>query len=150
MFLNGYGIPAKFAGVSADQLLGHNCIVSPSFAVQGRDEEYDHVWDWTDLTPAIWEEGPYEVVGLTDFEPCCVALRHGGKPVGFYMGGQSWIDPSHRGMGLGPVLVLSAIALSGELPDIRDIGFTEAGYRTHLAAVELMHGLVWPVAQSNP
>ena len=81
-------------------------------------------------------DGAYEIVGLVDFEPCSVALRHMGNAVGFHMGGQAWIDPSHRGRGHGAALVLSAIAFAEEVPDLKDIGFTEAGYRTHLAVLQ--------------
>lgn len=135
MFVNGFAVPSHLASTEVEDLLGHEYMVSEVFSVDGRDEDYEHVFDWTDFTPAIWKDGAYEIVGLQDFEPCSVALRHMRETVGFYMGGQSWIQPVHRGRGHGSALVLSAIAFGGELPDIRDIGFTEAGYRTHLSAL---------------
>lgn len=135
MFQNGYAIPPHLAECDEDDFLGQHRLVSEVFSIDGDSEEYEHLHDWDDFTPAIWSDGSCEIVGLVDFEPCTVALRHQGETVGFYMGGQCWIGLGFRGKGYGPALVLSAIALAGEFPDVQDIGFTEAGYRTHLSAL---------------
>jgi len=138
MFANGYSLPQSLTVETVEDLLGEGYMVSPVFSIHGHDGDYDHVWEWEDLTPSIWEEGDYAIAGLVDFEPGCVVLLCEGKPVGFYLEGQAWIDPEHRGKGFGPKMVVSAIAFGGRLPDIKDIGFTEEGYRTHAAAVSLM------------
>lgn len=149
MFANGYALPEGIERVSVEDLLGCGYLVSPMFSIHGHGGDYDHVWEWTDVTAPVWEEGDYTIVGLVDFEPGCVVLRHGGNPVGFYLEGQAWIDPGHRGKGFGPKMVLAAIAAGQRLPDIRDIGFTEAGFRTHVAAVHLIQEM-HPSSVVNP
>ncbi|RWL23439.1 MAG: hypothetical protein EOR63_32130 [Mesorhizobium sp.] len=149
MFVNGYGLPQGLSCFVIEDLLGDGFLVGPVFSIHGRGGDYDHVWGWDDLTPPIWSEGEYSIAGLVDFEPGCVVLFRKDEPVGFYLEGQAWIDPDHRGKGFGPKMVLSAIAHEGRLPEIKDIGFTEGGYRTHAAALRLMQEMQ-PSPTVNP
>lgn len=147
MLENGYSIPPGLAGVSEEDLFGTMWLVGPQFEVDGRADEYSHVWEWEELTDAVWSADGYSVHGLVGFEPPCMVLARGGQRIGFYMGGQSWIDPEHRGRGLGAAMAVAATAFSGRLPDVRDIGFSEAGYRLHLRALEMIRELA---AEATP
>jgi len=134
MLLEGYQIPPGLAGTTEEDLVGTMYLVSPIFEIDGWDGEYSIVWDWED-TVRVWTEGGYSIHGLVDFEPCCVVLRHEGESVGFYMDGQCWVDPDHRGRGLARAMVVALVAWSRRLPDVKDIGFSEAGYRLHISAL---------------
>lgn len=139
---NGFTISDKLARTTAARLFGPGYMISEVFSFDGRDEdEYGHVFEWEDLTDPIWVEGSYAIRGCIDFDPDCVLLTHEGESVGFYMGGQAWIDPGHRGNGLGARMIVSTIAMSGRLPDVRDIGFSEAGFAAHEAALKLLKEL---------
>ena len=70
-----------------------------------------------------------------------MAARIGGKVVGFYLDGQAWVEPAHRGNGLGTAMVLSFMALHGKPPSTRGIGFSEEGYAIHLKALEALASL---------
>lgn len=142
IFENGYDIPARLVASTHEDLFGEHFQIGEFFAVDGRDEsgDYDHVFEWDDFTPVIWKHAVtgHEIVGCVEFEPTCVVLRREGQTVGFYMGGQSWVDPEHRGLGCGAAMVLSAVALAGELPDVQNIGFSNAGYGLHQSALRLL------------
>ncbi len=116
-------------------------MVSPAFRVEGRGGDYGHVFDWEPEEDPVWAspDGDYSVAGLPDFDPPTVVLRHGGETVGFYSGGELWIDEPHRGQGLAPEMVLACADWVGGLPfDPEDgIGFTAAGMAAHRRAHEL-------------
>lgn len=136
---NGFTIPDNLARTSLTGLVGENYMVSPAFDIDGRDhDEFGHVFDWDSLTDPIWIEGPYVIRGCIDFEPCCVLLAYDDDPVGFYMGGQAWVDPEHRGNGFGAKMIVSSISMSKELPDVKNIGFSEAGFAAHESALALL------------
>lgn len=136
---DGFSIPTDLARIDADHLFGDRYMVSEMFSFDGRDEdEYGHVFEWEDLTDPIWVEGAYAIRGCIDFEPDCVVLAHGEEIVGFYMGGQAWVDPDHRGSGFGAKMIISCIAMSGRLPDVRNIGFSAAGFAAHKDALEIL------------
>ena len=138
----GFSIPEKLSRTNAARLFGNQYMVSDAFSFDGRNEdEYGHVLDWEDLTDPIWTEGSYAIRGCVDFEPDCVVLTHEGETVGFYMGGQAWVDPEHRGNGFGAKMIVSCIAMSGRLPDVRDIGFSAAGLSSHEVALKLLRQL---------
>jgi len=138
----GFSIPETLSRTNSARLFGNQYMVSEAFSFDGSNEdEYGHVLDWEDLTDPIWTEGAYVIRGCVDFEPDCVVLIHEGETVGFYMGGQAWVDPEHRGNGFGAKMIVSCIAMSGRLPDVRDIGFSSSGFATHEAALKLMRQL---------
>lgn len=142
-FQNGYDIPEHLISIRSETLFGRNFRISEMFSLNGRDEEhgeYDHVFEWDDLTPVIWTDPDhiYEIRGCVEFDPACVVLRRDGLTVGFYMGGQAWIDPDHRGKGLGAAMIVSTIAMTRELPPVQDIGFSGAGYQAHMAALKCL------------
>lgn len=138
-FENGYSVPEKLMGTTERKLFGGGYMVSDVFDLDGRNEdEYGHVFEWDDLTDPIWIDGTYSIRGCVGFEPDCVLLLDDGNPVGFYMGGQAWVDPEHRGQGLGARMIVACIAMSGSLPPVRDIGFSQAGFAAHRNALEII------------
>jgi GNAT superfamily N-acetyltransferase len=138
-FENGYSVPEKLMSTTERKLFGDIYMVSDMFDLDGRNEdEYGHIWEWESLTDTIWSDGGYSIRGCVEFEPDCVVLLDDGRPVGFYMGGQAWVDPEHRGHGFGAKMIVSCIAMSGSLPPVRDIGFSEAGFAAHRGALEIL------------
>jgi GNAT superfamily N-acetyltransferase len=114
----------------------------------------DYVPLWDHLTAAsdagedalrfpVYIEGPYQISELADpeFEPeGTFVLVHAEAGVcGFYMDGQCWVDPEHRGRGLGARLVLAAAEFHGGRPFDAPfgLGFSPAGYAAHVAAHRL-------------
>jgi GNAT superfamily N-acetyltransferase len=139
---SGYKIPKRLLSVTERRLFGEDYVVSEVFSVDGRDEdEYGHIFEWDELTDPIWTEGAYSIMGCIEFEPDCVRLHHDGAPVGFYMGGQAWVDPEHRGKGLGAKMIVACIAMSGRLPPVRDIGFSDDGFRAHENALAILNSM---------
>lgn len=126
---------------SLASLVGKGSMVSPAFRVDGRDGDYDHVFEWEPEETPLWTsaEGDYSIAGLPDFEPATVVLLHEGEAVGFYSGGELWIDGPHRGKGLSPELVLACADYVGGLPFDPEsgIGFTAAGMAAHRRAREI-------------
>lgn len=142
---DGFAIPEHLRRVTAATLFGEGYMISEAFDLDGRsDDEYGHIFEWEDLTDAIWIDGAYAIRGCVDFEPDCVVLQHDGETVGFYMGGQTWVDPEHRGQGFGAKMVVSCIAMSGRLPDVRNIGFSAAGFAAHEQALRLLSDMPRP------
>lgn len=139
-FVNGFDVPERLRHVDEDDLLG-GCMVSPVFGLEGDSEDFDHVFEWGDLTCSVWADGEYEVVGCVDFEPGCVVVRKDGETVGFYMDGQAWVEPDHRRKGLGTAMILSFLALHDRLPNTRGIGFSEEGYALHCRVLEALASL---------
>lgn len=138
-FENGYSVPEKLRSSTEKKLFGEHYMVSDVFDLDGRNEdEYGHVFEWEDLTDPIWKDGSYSIRGCVGFEPDCVLLLDDGNPVGFYMGGQAWVDPEHRGHGFGAKMIVACIAMAGSLPPVRDIGFSEAGFASHRSALEII------------
>lgn len=114
-------------------------MISQNFAIDGRaDEDYEIVWTWTDLSPPLWSDGRYCVREMRDFIPeGSVVLQDAmGRTCGFYMGGQAWIDPDHRGKGLSTRLILASAEILDCSPTAMfgGLGFTEEGYAAHVAA----------------
>jgi GNAT superfamily N-acetyltransferase len=138
-FDNGYTVPEKLKSTTERKLFSDNFMVSDVFDLDGRDEEeYGHIFGWEDLTDPIWSEGGYSIRGCVGFEPDCVVLLDDGSPVGFYMGGQAWVDTDHRGHGFGAKMIVACIAMSGSLPPVRDIGFSAAGFAAHRNALAII------------
>jgi hypothetical protein len=141
-FENGYAVPESILSITKEALLGDHYMISPMFDFDGRsEEEYGHIWEWDDLTDVIYAEGAYTIRGCVDFEPDCVVLFDDERPVGFYMGGQAWVDPQHRGKSFGAKMVVACMAMTGRIPEVRYLGFSEQGYRTHTKAIEIIRDL---------
>jgi hypothetical protein len=117
---------------------------SEQFTIDGRaDEDYDWLWDCAadprGLRPPVWVGDGYQVRELIDVEPegTFALLAPGGQPCGFYMDGQAWIDPEHRGKGLSSRLILAAAEFHGGSPIVDapcGLGFSSAGLAAHRAA----------------
>ena len=137
--IEGYRDPWE---LSAEEFTGP-ALVLPIFDIDGRDENYDHLWDalegdgrtcpdlarsddgWTARWLPDWE--PPATLGLLDPD---------GVGRGFYMGGQLWVDPEARGRGLSALLVGAAADLLGGSPaqNVDGLGFSPAGHAAHLSA----------------
>lgn len=143
----GFRVSNKLSKTTEHALFGAHYMVSEVFGLDGRNEdEYGHIFEWEDFTDPIWVEGLYCIKGCVEFEPDCVVLQHQGETVGFYMGGQAWVDEDHRGHDFGAKMIVSCIAMSGRLPDVKNIGFSEAGFAAHKNALELLRDPA-PLAQ---
>lgn len=116
-------------------------MVSDRFSIDGRaDRDYEFVWDADLHARPYWRsEDGYEIRAVPDpdFEPETMALLSpAGGRCGFYSGGQLWIDPEHRGRGLGAELVLAMADALGASP-VRHhggLGFSGAGIEAHREA----------------
>ena len=117
--------------------------ISDCFSIDGRqDEDYEWLWDvdFTGYPVAGEAEGGYRIVHLDDWEPAgtVILVSPAEQMCGFYMDSQCWIDLEHRGKGLSTPMILAAADILGGSP-VRDnegcpVGFSEAGYRAHMAA----------------
>ncbi|OAH19115.1 hypothetical protein AX289_30130 [Methylorubrum populi] len=134
-------LPRAVWGVTLDEFVGPR-MVGPAFGVDGRSEEYDLFRDapW-DLAPAwISGDGRHAVhlVSDDDWDPPTSVLveTEGGTCVGFYAGGELWIDEDRRGLGLSTPLILCLVDRLGKSAyDNRSgLGFSPAGYAAHAAA----------------
>lgn len=126
---------------SADEFIGP-ALVSEQFAINGReDEDYEWIWDAPLPSTEMWRNAQgYEIWALDeDFEPqTLILISPNAERCGFYMGVELWIDPEHRGQGLGAELVLAMTHLLGRSPvQNGPIGFSAAGYYAHVKAWEL-------------
>jgi len=122
---------AGFLGFSA---------VSRAFEINGRtDEEYEWIWNAPIYEKPFWRSpSGYEIRTVDpDFEPpTVVLLAPDGSRCGFYSGGQLWVDPEHRGQGLGAELVLALTeALGYSITAVNEgLGLSPEGYRAHFKA----------------
>lgn len=120
-------------------------LVLPVFEIDGRqDDDYYWVWDATLPAEPYWESSAgYRIYSLgIEYEPeTLVLVSPAGQRCGFYVGNELWIDPEHRGQGLGAELVLAMTELLGHSPceDQEAVGFSPAGYAAHLKAWRLAH-----------
>ena len=128
--------------LSAEEFTGP-AIVLPIFDINGRDEDYDHLWE------ALENEGEtcpdlarssdgWTARWLPDWEPPATMglLDPTGAPRGFYMGGQLWVDEGARGESRSSLLIGAAADLLGGPPtqNTSGLGFSPAGHAAHLAA----------------
>ncbi|MCE6959296.1 hypothetical protein LAZ40_09550 [Cereibacter sphaeroides] len=120
------------------------------FDVDGRDENFDHLWDaaadpafllppcWTGSTalPRTSRHQGYEIRELPEWEPegTLVLFAPGGVPCGFRMGALTWIDEAHRGRGLSTPLILAAADRMGGPLAEEPCGYSPAGHAAHAAA----------------
>lgn len=94
----------------------------------------------------IWSgEDGYALCTLPHDDAHTVLLFHKGvKVVGLYRDMMAWIEPDHRGQGLGATMIVEFAehfgenAFTSEQNDPAEgLGFTEAGYAAHKAAQEI-------------
>lgn len=122
-------------------------LVLDVFGIDGRCGAYDHLWEEMDTCgedlpvlsrdsdgwTARWVEGfePEATIGLFTPE---------GKGVGFYMGGQLWIDKAERGLGKSSLMINAAADLLGGCPAQNDqgMGFSPSGKAAHDTAWRIM------------
>ncbi len=121
--------------------------VSEAFAVDGRDDDHDAVWDAPIDGDAFWTSPDGYAIHLVDdpdWSPeTLLLLDPRGEACGFYSGGEAWVDPGHRGQGLGSEMVLAMAEAMGRRPvpgGEAGMGFSRAGLEAHrmawVAAVE--------------
>lgn len=138
---------------SFDEFIGPVC-VARGFAIDGRSFDYHWVWvDPLSETPFWRSPAGYQILVLnSESEPAVlVLLAPNGERCGFYVGIELWIDPDHRGQGLGAELVLAMTELLGRSPreGQEATGFSPAGYAAHLKAWRLAHER-WAVLRRSP
>lgn len=94
----------------------------------------------------IWSGADgYALCSVPDDDAPTVLLFHKENTVvGLYRDMMAWIDPEHRGKGLGTTMIVEFAehfgenAFSSEENDAADgLGFTSAGYAVHQAAREI-------------
>ena len=131
--------------MTSEEFLGP-CLVSPSFSIDAsggvESEEYGIFFTADTADRPLWSspDGRYAVHSVADkehWEPFpTVLLKHNGKTIGFYAAGEAWVDEEHRGGGLGVEMIVAAAELCGSAPNRNAAGpgYSEAGYRAHLAA----------------
>ena len=125
---------------TCDAFVGRS-LESEAFDVDGRDDDHEVVWQAPVDSEPFWENGDGYAIHLAsdpDWEPeTLLLLDPVGLPCGFYSGGESWIDPPHRGRGLGVEMVLAMTTAMGRGPiDIYQdgMGFSPAGLGMHRKA----------------
>lgn len=96
-------------GVALDEFVGPR-MICPAFGLDGRSVEYDLFREssWECAPAWISDDGRHAVhlVADEDWEPPTSVLveSEGGTCVGFYAGGELWIDEDRRGQGLSKPL----------------------------------------------
>lgn len=114
-------------------------LISDGFAIDD-DDEVIEAWLSCDAVgePLSIPAPGYAVVESNGMRPL-VLLLHQGEAVGYYVDMSAWIDPDHRGKGLGVEMILAAASCFGRSAfidrDVRDprngVGFSAAGYVIH-------------------
>lgn len=126
---------------SLDDFIGPS-IVSETFAIDGEDEEYAHLW--ADLResgpylPVMTSQDGWTVRWLSDWNPEATLglYDESGEAKGFYMGAQLWIEEEARGRGLSKLLIKTAADILGHNPtsNTSGMGFSSAGFGAHESA----------------
>ncbi|MGU3558599.1 hypothetical protein [Methylobacterium radiotolerans] len=135
-------IPRTIWGGTLEEFLGPASLVAPTFAINGHDGECDIYFDAPYELAAAWTspDGLYAVhlVPEEDWEPPTAVLLENstGDTVGFYAGGELWIDVEHRGRGLSTPLIVCLVARLGRAAydNSTGVGFSAAGHAAHAAA----------------
>jgi len=118
-------------------------IISDIFDIEGRSEEFDHLWEALEeeggnLGVLARLDGGWSVRWLDDWEPegTVGLFDPKGCPKGFYMGAMAWIDEDARGRGLSSHMILAVGDLLGGSPtrNIEGLGYSDAGHAAHVAA----------------
>jgi GNAT superfamily N-acetyltransferase len=135
-------LPRAIWGWTFEEFLGPASLVGAAFAIDGHAGEYDLYFDAPYDLAAAWtsSDGLYGVhlVADEDWEPPTAVLIENptGTTVGFYAGGELWIDEEHRGRGLSTPLIVCLVARLGRAAydNATGIGFSAAGHAAHAAA----------------
>jgi GNAT superfamily N-acetyltransferase len=121
--------------------------VGSFFEIDGTEEAYEPFFevDPEDGVPIEVSEAPegYKFQSLDTWEAPGVVLRdQAGDVIGFYYKFSSWVDPEHRGQGLGALMILAYAehykdhAWELEREEFNGgTGFSEAGYSIHRQAI---------------
>lgn len=146
--------PKAAWGRSFEDFVGFS-IVAETFAIDGRDEEYECVWDAPYSLQTFWQSPDgycIHVVDDPDYQPeTLLLLAPDGSECGFYSGGQLWIDEAHRGRGLGAEMVLAMTQALEASPTAYHggYGFSNDGHVAHkvawIRAVQRAHEAGLPV-----
>lgn len=132
-------------------------MVSDVFAIDGRcDETFELIWNAELCDRPYWRsEDGYEIRAVLDYEPESMSLiSPTGDRCGFIMKEHLWIDPDHRGRGLGAELVLALSDSIQDSPtaDVSAIGFAPEGhyafFKAWKMAVRRAHARGEMIAQS--
>lgn len=135
-------IPRAIWGRTFEEFLGPASLVGSAFTIDGHDGEYDLYFEAPYDLAAAWtsSDGLYGVhlVADEDWEPPTAVLIDNptGTTVGFYAGGELWIDEEHRGRGLSTPLIVCLVARLGRAAydNATGLGFSAAGHAAHAAA----------------
>lgn len=126
--------------ISAEAFVGPYS-VDDLFAIDGHEETYDILWEELSQNcekfPVVSRVDQYTICFLPDFEPFATLglFDENGVACGFYMGGQLWVEPAHRGKKLGSFMVCAAGRITGRSPsdpEGKGLGYSEAGLIAHL------------------
>lgn len=129
--------------LSPDEFTGPK-IVMDGFAIDGKDENFDHLWEemrdsGEELPVLARDPAGWEARWLKDWEPhpTIGLFSPDGGVGGFYMRGLLWIDEDLRGNGLSSLMINAAADLVGGCPlrNTDGIGFSPAGEAAHLSAL---------------
>ena len=121
-------------------------IISDIFEIDGRDEEYEHLFDaldhdGKDLPVLARDEANWTVRWLNTWEPEATMglFDSTGQACGFYTSGELWIDEPARGAGRSVMMILAAADLMGASPvqNEKGLGYSPAGYAAHMAACRM-------------
>lgn len=138
---DGIPLPRAAWGSTLETFVGPHR-VAETFAIDGREEEYALYFEAPyDLSPAWTSADGLHAVHLVtdeDWSPATAVLIESatGDTVGFYAGGELWIEPEHRGRGLSAALILCLVDHLGRAAydTSAGMGFSAAGYAAHAAA----------------
>ena len=135
-------IPRAIWSGTLEEFLGPGSLVAATFAIDGHDAEYELYREVPYELAAAWTSADghhsVHVVADEDWEPPTAVLieNRTGDTVGFYAGGELWIDAEHRGRGLSTPLIVCLVDRLGKAAydNALGIGFSAAGHAAHAAA----------------
>jgi hypothetical protein len=137
-----------FADISEDELTALT-LISPAFDIDGRDEEFEHLWEYlTDSgrnLPVLRRDSEgWEARWLIDWEPVGTMglFDSTGTPRGFYMSAMAWVDPDARGAGRSSLMIAATADILGGSPlgHHQGLGMSDAGLAAHLKALRHAKG----------
>lgn len=134
--------PRAAWSASFDAFIGPS-VALPVFGIEGRDEEFDHIWDVRLHDAPLWASPDgYRICAVPDPDwtpETLVLVSPLEGACGFYSGGLLWVDAAHRGRGLGAELVLAMTDALEASPTAYHggLGFSPSGMAAHQGAWRL-------------